>query len=215
MKKLSKNITILQWSLVSLLLMATALPTFASFSKGETLAFQGQFNEAAEILLPIAEKNNPRALYLMAIMYLSSDSNLYNPEKGLAFLHKAVVQGYPPALNELAGLYLAGEHVQKDETKALTYYQQASHKGYGPSQFNCGIMYKNGQGTYPNFVESYVYLTLASLNSDLRDVALDAATYRDKLVPFLSPTQRQEASRKINALTPHKPVKVKRRLASK
>jgi TPR repeat protein len=147
----------------------------------------------------------------MAVIYLSPNSNYFNAKKGMVLLEKAVFQNYAPALDELAGLYLTGEGVEKNETKALHYYIQASHIGYGPSQFNCGIMYKNGQGTEKNFVKSYLYLTLASLNyKDLGEITLNAARYRDELVPFLSSKQRQDVSRHINALVlPEKNIKSK------
>jgi TPR repeat protein len=198
-----------------LFLMCTPFSTLASFQaslqKGESLALQGKFNEAIETLSPLAAKNDSHALYLMAVIYLSPNFNYFNAQKGVAFLEKAVFQNYAPALDELAGLYLAGEGVKKDEAKALHYYIQASHIGYGPSQFNCGIMYKNGHGTEKNFVKSYLYLTLASLNyKDLGEVTLNAAQYRDGLVPFLSSKQRQDVSRQINALVlPEKSTKSK------
>jgi len=196
-----KKLDILKKGLVALLFFGVAIfPAFASVQKGEAFAFHGKFKEAIEILSPLAAKNDPRALYVMAVIYLSPHSGYFNKKEGLAFLQKAVFQNYAPALNELAGLYLAGEGVQKSEEKALHYYIQAAHIGYGPSQFNCGIMYKNGQGAEKNFMKSCLYLTLASLNHrDLGDVTLDATKYRDELVPFLSPKQRQDVSRQINA----------------
>lgn len=189
-------------SLRGLALLALGIfPAFASVQKGESFALEGKFKEAVEALSPLAAKDDPHALYLMAVIYLSPQFHSFDARKGVELLRKAVSQNYPPALDQLAGLYLAGEGVEKNEAKALHYYIQAAHIGYGPSQFNCGIMYKNGQGTEKNFVKSYLYLTLASLNDkDLGEVALDAARYRDGIVPFLSPQQRQDVSRQINAL---------------
>lgn len=163
---------------------------------------EGKASEAITTLAPLATKNDPHALYLLAIIYLSPTSNHLNIQRGLDLLEKAVFLNYGPALDELAGLYLVGEGVEKNEAKALHYYIQASHIGYGPSQFNCGIMYKEGQGTKKDPMKAYLYLCLASLNyKDLGEVTLDAAKYRDELVPLLSPAQRQDVLRQVNALT--------------
>lgn len=189
-----------------LFLLAAAFPASASLQKAEELVNQGNFTEAITSLAPFAAKNDAHALYLMAVIYLSPATSHLDVQKGITLLDRAVFQNYSPALNELAGLFLIGEGVEKNERKALQYYIQASHLGYGPSQFNCGIMYKNGQGTEKDLIKSYLYLSLASLNyKDLEDVALEAARYRDELVPLLSPAQRQEALRQVNALTlpPH------------
>jgi TPR repeat protein len=172
---------------------------------------QGKIEEAITAQFPNAAKNDPHALYLMAVIHLSPASNHFNPKKGIALLERAVFQNYGPALDELAGLYLAGEGVEKNEAKALHYYTQASHLGYGPSQFNCGIMYKEGQGTEKNLEKAYLYLSLASLNrKDLEDVTINAAQYRDEIVPLLTPTQRQDVLRLVNDLTlPVEPSKTK------
>jgi TPR repeat protein len=177
-------------------------PSFATLQKGESYITNGQFNQAVEVLSPYAEKNNPHALYLLGCIYLNSKSTLYNYKLGFYLLEKAVHFNYQPAIDELAGLYLAGEGVDKNEKKALHYYIQAAHLGYGPSQFNCGIMYKLGLGTEKDAMKAYLYLSLASLNvKDLDDLTLDAAKYRDELVPLLTPEQRQIVLSQVNALT--------------
>lgn len=192
-----------------LFLLAISVPVHASLQNAESFMVQGKVEEALTALDPYVAKNDPHALYLMAVIYLSPDSNHFNPKKGIALLERAVFQNYGPALDELAGLYLVGEGVEKNEAKALHYYIQASHLGYGPSQFNCGIMYKEGQGTEKNLEKAYLYLSLASLNyKDLEDVAINAAQYRDEVAPLLMPTQRQDVLRLVNALTlPFDPLK--------
>ncbi|MBM3468184.1 MAG: sel1 repeat family protein [Alphaproteobacteria bacterium] len=186
-----------------------SFPICATLQKSEYLMNQGKLNEAMDTLSPYVEKNDPHALYLMSMIYLSPTSSHYNFKKGLEFLEKAVFQNYAPALDELAGLYLSGDGVNKNEAKALEYYRQAAHMGYGPSQFNCGIMYKNGQGTQRDFVKAYLYLSLASLNYEhLHDVTMDAAFYRDSIVPYLTSQQRQDLLRHLNSLTlPKREVK--------
>jgi TPR repeat protein len=207
MENFKKNVNSMKKHLLSLLFfLITAFPALASLQKGEELVAQGKLQEAIATLAPFAAKNDAHALYLMAVIYLSPQTNHLDVQRGVAFLKSAAFQNYPPALNELAGLYLDGAGVEKNEGRALQYYVQASHLGYGPSQFNCGIMYKNGQGTEKNFIKAYLYLSLAAFNyKDLGDVALAAAKYRDGLVPFLSPAQRQDVLRQVNELTlpPH------------
>lgn len=181
---------------------AISVPICASLQNAESFMNQGKVEEALTALGPYVDQNDPHALYLMAIIHLSPASNHFNLMKGIALLERAVFQNYEPALDELAGLYLVGEGVEKNEAKALHYYIQASHLGYGPSQFNCGIMYKEGQGTEKNLEKAYLYLSLASLNyKDLEDVTLNAAQYRDEVVPLLTPTQRQDVLRLVSNLT--------------
>jgi len=209
MEKLKKDRWFTQWRIsFFLFMMILSIPVFASLQKGESYIIEGKIDEAVITLTPFVQKKDPHAFYLMAIIYLSPTTKYYNFQKGFFYLQQAVFQNYAPALDELAGLYLAGEGVEKNEAKALHFYIQASHLGYGPSQFNCGIMYKNGQGIKPDLKKAYLYLSLASLNyNDLGDVALDAAHYRDEVACQLSPQNRQDVLRQINTLT--LPIKIK------
>lgn len=206
LKNIQKNI------IVFFLLFFIVVPAFASLQKAESFLSKGQYNEAIEILQPFAKENNPHALYLLGCIYLNPKFTNLNYQKGISFLERAVYLNYGPAIDELAGIYLAGEGVAKNETKALHYYIQGSHIGYGPSQFNCGIMYKEGMGCEKDPVKAYFYLCLASLNyKDLNDLTIDAAKYRDELVPLLTPAQRQAVLSQVNDLTlPHEPIKVHR-----
>lgn len=193
---IKKNMTIIMFTTFMM------IPTFASLQKGESLVVTEQFKEAIAVLEPLANKNVPRALYLLGCVYLNPQSKHLDYQKGVSLLERAVYMNYGPAVGELAGLYLSGEGVEKNEAKALHYYIQASHIGHGPSQFNCGIMYKEGLGCNKDPEKAYLYLGLASLNKkDLDDLTIDAAKYRDELVPLLTPTQRQNVLRQINLLT--------------
>jgi hypothetical protein len=179
----------------------TALP-HPSLKQGESLLYQGKVSQALDIFSPLVAKHDAHALYLSAAIYLSPTLGHLNPEKGLGLLRKSAEQNYPPALDELAGLYLAGVFVEKDQKKALQLYTMAAQRGYGPSQFNCGIMNKKGQGAVQNLVQAYLNLCMASLNiKDLEDVSEDAARYRDEIAPLLTPEQRQDALREVNART--------------
>lgn len=203
MKVLKDSIHCLPKKIVTwFFLIALTTSPVISFEKAEKFLSLGKIQEAIDTLMPMVEKEQPQALYLMAMIHLLRDSSYYNLTKGLFFLEKAVHQNHAPALEEMAGLCLEGEGVEKNEAKALYYYEQAAYLGYGPSQFNCGILYKEGQGTEKNLIKAYVYLSLAALNSkDLEELTLDAARYRDEVALFLSSSERQEALRQINALT--------------
>ena len=205
----TKKLLTLKLLFYFLLITASAFPALASVSissakweKAEKLIEKTDFDQAIALLLPGVQNNDAHALFLSGFIYLSTGYSDHDTATGVDLLERAMVQGYAPAIDELAGVYLAGDGVEKDEEKALAYYTRAAGSGYGPSQFNCGIMYKDGLGVPKNPVRAYLYLCLASLNKqDLNDVTQNAAFYRDEVARLLSPTQRQEILRKVNALT--------------
>lgn len=212
MQKLMKILNSLKMNfLIFLLFFILAFPSLASVNKAEEQLSQGKVREAIDTLSVLAEKNHAHALYMLGYIYLSPNLRHLNPQKGIAFLERAVFHNYGPAIDELAGLYLSGDGVVKDEAKALHYYIQGSFLGYGPSQFNCGIMFKDGMGTEKDLPKAYFHLCLASLNlKDLSEVALDAARYRDEVAVQLTPAQRQDVLLHINAMTlPEKSQKKK------
>lgn len=203
MNDFKKNlININRFFAVCLIVIITIPLSAASVTVAESLLSQGKYETAITKLEPLADQDDPKALFLLSHIYLTPEFKFLNIPKGLALLRKAVFHNYGPAIDTLAGLYLSGDGVEKSEARALNYYIQGSFLGYGPSQFNCGIMYKEGQGTNKDPAKAYLHLCLASLNKkDLDDVTIDAARYRDELVPLLTPTQRQDVLRQVNLLT--------------
>lgn len=134
----------------------------------------------------------PSELFYQAMVHLFIEEP--DQAQGIQALTLSATFNDPLALEMLAGFYLHGKFVEKNEATALALYSRAAHLGYGPAQFNCGIMYKNGQGTACDPVRAYIYLDAAAHNrQDLDHLAQDAAHYRTEVEQILTDAQKQQA----------------------
>lgn len=168
--------------------------------EAEYLIHMEEFTKAEDILKPLAQAGHGEALFFLSHIQLFSPQK--NISEGLKNIYLAVEKNNLKALDTFAGFYLHGEFVAQNKEKALAYYQKAANLGYGPSQFNCGILYRNGDGVPRNLETAYVYLSLAAINKqDLDDVTQDAVVYRDQVSRELTPTQRTQAAIRIHYLT--------------
>lgn len=111
---------------------------------------------------------------------------------------RAADMGYAPAINALADSYYSGDGVEKDLEKALFLYLKAADMGDGSAQFNLGVIllrgYVNGVTNYPL---AFYYLCLATLNSDLDEMAQDAAIYRDEAALKLTAEESRQVYTQI------------------
>ena len=119
--------------------------------------------KALKWYLKAAEQGQPRAQYLLALMY---DTGLGPVEKNkassLSWLRKSADQGYAKAQFLLGLYYSNGLGVPKDKTIAFSYYKKAAEQGDAVAQHNLACMLEEGIGVEKNEVEAYAYFELAA-----------------------------------------------------
>lgn len=98
--------------------------------------------------------------------------------------------------------------------EAIKWARKAAVHGDSSPQHSLGVMYSKGQGVLQDLVMAYVWLNLATLNSNYSTVdpeiaeqlALGAAEVRDKILPRLTASELKLA-RKLSKLCLKKPAK--------
>lgn len=86
-------------------------------------------NTPPDILLPLAEKGDPRAQYHLAICYHYGKGVEQDNASTFQWLSKAAEQGHPYAQNDLGTCYRDGIGVEADILKAVEWYQKAADQG--------------------------------------------------------------------------------------
>jgi len=59
-------------------------------------------------------------------------------------------------------MYDKGHGVPQDCQVAVRWFRFAAEQGYALAQYNLGAMYANGLGVRQNYVQAYMWATLAS-----------------------------------------------------
>jgi hypothetical protein len=126
---------------------------------------RGEFREATELLIPLANDGFSPAQYQLAQIYFKGLGTAKDPQLGLQYLKKAADKNYIDAIFDLSVLYSEGKYVKQDLTKAFELTRIAAGKDLAAAQFNLAVMYYNGQGVRKDLLQaSRWYQRAANLN---------------------------------------------------
>lgn len=85
---------------------------------GEEAYKNDEYELALEHLRPLAEQGNPRALYILADMYIDGEAVPQDIERGLKLLEESADADYPEAHRELG--YLVDPRLSRDDLEPYT-----------------------------------------------------------------------------------------------
>ncbi len=120
---------------------------------------------------PAAEAGDAEAQYNLGAMYFGQ-----NPEKAIAWLTKAAVQGYSHAFTLLGSIYGHGTGgVALDTQKAAQWYRQGADGGDAQCQYTLGYMYAEGTWVPQDDAQANYWLEKAMASGKLAQEQYNAA----------------------------------------
>jgi|GEM_PF-3814672 len=147
---------------------------------------RGDYSEALELILPVAEKGIPIAQNAMGIMYAKGHGVAQDKAEAVRWWQMAAEQGFAEAQYNL-GLSLAeGDGVPKDSAKAVLWWRKAAEQDNASAQFNLGIMYAWGLGVMQDTstaVDWYYKAGMTYLKNGRREDALKACDRISRISP--------------------------------
>ncbi|MBS0290747.1 MAG: sel1 repeat family protein [Proteobacteria bacterium] len=116
--------------------------------------------------LQYAQNNDePEVVYLKGICYFYGKSNFQQDvDYGLQLIETAALKEFVLAQRELGMIYEQGLFNLSNLNKAYEWYLKASQNGDAQAQLALANMYYSGNGIPQNYVQSYAWANLASLN---------------------------------------------------
>lgn len=114
----------------------------SNFETGITAFESGNYAEALQILLPLAESGNPEAQFSIGCIYDPIFGIQSDAAKAILYYHQAAEQGHLVAQNNLATLYLSDKNVEQ----AIKWYRKAAELGFPFAQEILGDIYSLGLG---------------------------------------------------------------------
>ena len=130
----------------------------ASFDKqyleqGLDAYYKGDYEKAAALLQPLADKGVSRAQFRIAYMYYLGRGFKRDRKEAdriiraaLPAVCKFAEEGRGWAQSDLGSLYEDGLVLPRDYAEAVYWYRSAAEQGYPGAQTNLGIMYARGKG---------------------------------------------------------------------
>lgn len=122
-------------------------------NRGLAAYYRGDYNAAAALLQPLADKGVSRAQLRIAYMHFlgrgfKRDRNEADRivRAALPAIQKFADEGRAWAQSDLGSLYEDGLVLPRDYAEAVYWYRSAAENGYPGAQTNLGIMYARGRG---------------------------------------------------------------------
>lgn len=145
----------------------------ATLDSGIKAYYRGAYNQAFQILNPLADAGHPRAQFRVGVMYNLGRGVTRNAElaqklirKALPAVQSAAASGKAWAQADLGSLYEDGLVVAKNDVEAVRWYRLAAKQGYAGAQTNLGVMYANGTGVEQDIDEAIRWLQRAAAQGD-------------------------------------------------
>ena len=120
--------------------------------------------EQAKHWLALSAQKLPDAQYALGKLYLSDDSDIHHPAKGLYWLQQAANGGHEYAAYRLGKEYLTGENISKDTTRAAAYLRQAAEQSNPYAQYLLGKLYLMGEGVPKDKDAAQYWFSVAERN---------------------------------------------------
>ncbi|GAB4151021.1 MAG: hypothetical protein Tsb0016_23000 [Sphingomonadales bacterium] len=145
----------------ALAVAAPALALAADLLDGVRLYEQGDYAGAIEIWQPLAEQNDPNALFNMGQVYRLGRGVETDPARAREFYERAAVQGHIAAQGYLGTLLYFGDESLRDVDAAIQWWRRAASHGDAGSQYMLGVLYFNGDHVERDWVQAYAWMYLA------------------------------------------------------
>lgn len=122
-------------------------------ARGLDAYYKGDYETAASLLQPLADKGVSRAQFRIGYMYYLGRGFPRNRKEAdriiraaLPSIQKFAKEGRTWAQSDLGSLYEDGLVLPRNFGEAVYWYRSAAEKGYPGAQTNLGIMYARGRG---------------------------------------------------------------------
>jgi len=156
---MKNNLTVSVVVLILLSFIIFNLSSCSSSGKGkeektdyEILIGKKDYQGALAIIRPLADKNDPRAMRTLGIMYFNGNFGLkkdYN--EGFKWFKKAAEKGDGISQNMVGLFYKDGLAVNRDMKEAFKWIKKASDNGVAGASCELGSMYLEGNGVEQNY----------------------------------------------------------------
>lgn len=140
----------------------------------------------------LANAGDVQAQLALGAFYATGRGIPQDDKAAFDWLMKAALAGSREAQALVGNLYAAGRGVPINLEEARRWYEIAAKRGDSDSQRMLGILYGRGEGAPLNYRDAYFWLALAAKSGDQ-----EAVTYRDMVVPYLSPAELAEAQKAV------------------
>lgn len=154
-------------TVVVLLFLCLASPAHASVDEANAALQKGDYNQAFNLILPLAEEGNATAQSVMGFLYYQGEAVPQDFKAAVSWWEKAAEQGEITAQINLGKAYFYGEGVKQDLAMSAQFFAIAAENGNAEAQRNLGLAYHAGWGVPKNQQMAFKWLNRAAHQDDV------------------------------------------------
>lgn len=129
-----------------LLISGLTLAAAGDFQLGLSAYERGDYAEAMNQWLPLAERGDPEAQYRIGRLYYYGRGVGQDYAQAGEWYLRAAEQGHARSQSNVGVMYEEGRGFAADDEQAARWYAKAAEQGRAVSQSNLGVMYEEGRG---------------------------------------------------------------------
>ena len=174
-----KRRSALTFAILFVLAGAGAGAARAQLAQGVELFERAEFGAAAQVLSPLAKGGDPKAQYVLGVMYLNRMVPPPSETAAEELLIKSGEAGFAKAQVELARMYREGQGAKQDFAKSFHWSMRAAEAGDVGAQLQVADSLAFGHGVDRDAVEAYKWYEIAghywgTLAVNARDLAAES-----------------------------------------
>jgi len=157
-------------------------------ANAQRAAADRNYAAAVTLLMPLAERNDAGAQYLLGTLYMQGHGVPPSDAQALRLFLLAAEQGHARAQLAVGDMYAAGRGVTRSDGAAASWYRRAAEQGESDAQASLADAFAAGRGVPMNNFQAYVWYSLAARAGNAR-----GRVGRDKAVALLQPAEIRQA----------------------
>lgn len=154
----------LQLFMSALALCWAGLAWAADFDHALKAYDRGNYNEAADEFMALAEDGHAKSQFNLGLMYFRGLGVERDSYQARVWALKSARQGYVLAQYTIGAMYSSGQGFEKDAAEAAKWFQRAAEQGDPRAQHDLAGLHGEGRGVARDNVLSHMWYSLAIPN---------------------------------------------------
>ena len=152
--------------LAALLMLSSSAASAGDLEKGLAAYDEGNYGEALEQCLPLAEAGDATAQFCVARMYANGFGVMMDDAMALKWYGMAAAAGHAESQFNLGVMHANGWGVPMNDAEAAGYYRRAAEQGFVQAMSSLAYVTYRGIGVAEDVAEGYMWYDVAAKLGD-------------------------------------------------
>ena len=179
--------------------LLNAQPVSDQYEQAANAYQSGDFLEAEQLWMELANQGDPNSQYALGIMHLKQEAQRSDDATAFRYLVEAAKKQHVASMFNLGVAYWEGRGVVRQPEKALNWWEVAAQRDDASAQYNLGLAYYIGEGRDQSTPKAIYWVKQAAENCHPQARSLLTTLQQKSREVQLAEEERQIASARQSA----------------